>query len=689
MKSLTRLTQILAASIVASVIVVLECGGETGATTDGEKLVGQPVDIAPSAYQFRSDRKAEDNQPESWLALMHYANQPLNKPVDINAPAIKEALCGLLWEEIRPVQQLELTWATDAKQQPAPEELAVATLNNQGASSSWWNNLSAMKTAIKPAVSRDGKTYVYRLGMDTCGIVVSIPGQRASDFAVPTVRVLVAVTWKQMDVEIEWGFDPATAKKAYSGRVETYDGRVAALRPLDGDRSTTTVGVNSWRSLGKESLRRGVKFRLFYIGTSKWRPVQPFTSQRDDVARTIVTLWTQAGNFSFLASDLENGPILAPEYGFFVRRTSALPTPPTKSPPELRIPLATKMNSIAGSTELLGWGSDSTPWFGGNPLDNPVTVQGIVVPARRLALHPGPADAVVVGWRSPIQGAVKIKAGVAHGQRGGNGIEWWIAHEAKADRKNLAHGTTDGSDAQAIPTATDSTIVGEATVEPGDQVSLVVGPKGPHQCDTTIIELIISEVGGRGRVWNLTRDVVNTLHAGNPHADGQGNSDVWQFYSEKIAAIPPLLPVTLNSQAGSAREFIQELRARQLCTIRQRTRAHEEQTWEGAVTAMRGSNLPPHPQPPVGSEPFMQVEVPSERLTAQWNLGAWHLLRHCEKNPTTGRLWFNDYPYGILGAETYLVLAALDLMGAHTAAADGFDQWVSLPLDPNSTGHHS
>ena len=67
---------------------------------------------------------------------------------------------------------------------------------------------------------------------------------------------------------------------------------------------------------------RGVKFSLLYMGTSKWRQVQPFTSQRDDVARTIVTLWTKAGNFSFLAADLENGPILAPEYGFFVRRTS-------------------------------------------------------------------------------------------------------------------------------------------------------------------------------------------------------------------------------------------------------------------------------------------------------------------------------------------------------------------------------
>ena len=84
----------------------------------------------------------------------------------------------------------------------------------------------------------------------------------------------------------------------------------------------------------------------------------------------------------------------------------------------------------------------------------------------------------------------------------------------------------------------------------------------------------------------------------------------------------------------------------------------------------------------------MQVQVPLERLTAQWNLGAWHLVRQCAKNPVNGRLWFNDYPYGILAAETYMILAALDLMGSHKAAEDGFDQWVSLPMDPNSNGHH-
>ena len=204
--------------------------------------------------------------------------------------------------------------------------------------------------------------------------------------------------------------------------------------------------------------------------------------------------------------------------------------------------------------------------------------------------------------------------------------------------------------------------------------------------------MAIVEIDGLGRTWNLTQDVVNTLHAGNPHADGQNHAEVWHFYSERSNVLPPLLPaqppLELASQAGSAQEFMQELQTRKLTTIRQQIRTHKEQTWQGAVTAMRGGNLPPHPTPPPGSEPAMQVQVPCARLTAQWNLGAWHLVRHAQTHPQTGRLWFNDYPYGILGAETYMILAALDLMGSHKAAEDGFDQWVSLPMDPDSTGHH-
>jgi hypothetical protein len=260
-----------------------------------------------------------------------------------------------------------------------------------------------------------------------------------------------------------------------------------------------------------------------------------------------------------------------------------------------------------------------------------------------------------------------------------------VVHSTKTGRKTLVLGSTNGTGSQTIPAEAAAAKLSEVAVEPGDMLSLVVGPKGSHQCDTTTITLVITEVGGQGRVWNLTDDVVKTLHAGNPHADGQGNAAVWHFYAEKPVVLSEP-PFSLASNATSVAEFIKELKAKNLSTIRQKTRAHKEQTWEGAVTAMRGSNLPAHPKPPAGAEPVMQVQVPSERLTAQWNLGAWHLLRHCEKNPKNGRLWFNDFPYGILGAETYMVLVALDKMGSHQAAEDGLEQWTSLPMDPSSAG---
>jgi hypothetical protein len=670
----------------ATIIVCLATAAALAAETrdDLDRQVGQSVDIASSAYQYRADRNGEQNQPESWFALMRYANQPLNKPADVNAPAIKRALCALLWEEIRPIKTLELTWPAGSKHRPAADELVVTALMNQGSASSWWNNLAAVKQTMKPTVSADGTTYTYDLGKDTCGIVVSVAAEKlAADFDVPTVRVLAPDTWKKMDVEIEWAFDPATAAKDYSGKIETYDGIASGVRPLDGDSATAPVDASSWRSAEKSSTRRGVKFSLLYRGTSKWRRVYPYTTQPDDVARTIVTVWTKAGNFSFLAADLDNGPIFAPEYGFFVRRASAA-TPPENQ----HVPLALldrKFDAIAGSPDLMGWGSASTPWFGGNLTEKEVSALGITIAPGKLAMHPGPDHNVVLGWRSPIQGKVKVRASVAHAQAGGDGIEWSIVRQSKDHRKSLMRGTTNGSGVYPIPA--DDAALSDIAVEPSDSIALSVGPKGSHTCDTTMVDLTIVEQGGQQRVWNATADIAKTVQAGNPHADGRGNANVWQFYTENETGISQP-PIALASNATTAAEFVKELKAKNLRTIRQQTRAHDEQTWEGAVTAMRGPNLPPHPKPPTGQEPAMQVKVPSERLTAQWNLGAWHLLRHCEKNPKNGRLWFNDYPYGILAAETYMVLAALDMMGAHKPVEDGLDQWTSLPMDPDSKGHN-
>ncbi len=317
------------ASVTAAATIALLIAFTATSTALGQESaalnssVGQPVDIARSAYQYRGDGEADQNPPESWLALLHYANLPLNKPVDANNPAIKRVLCGLLWEEIRPVWRLELSWPADARHRPSPEQLSITTLTRQGNSSSWWNNTGTQLFAGKPQVAADGLSCTYDLNADTCGIVVVVGGGKdASQFDAPTVRVLVHDVWKKMNVEVEWAYDKAKAASDYSGHADAYDGRLADFRPIDGDNSTKIPGEQKWKSMGTTSTRRGIRFSVLYMGTSHWRKTLPFTSQRDDVARTIVTIWTKSGSVSFLASDLENGPILAPEYGFFVRRTS-------------------------------------------------------------------------------------------------------------------------------------------------------------------------------------------------------------------------------------------------------------------------------------------------------------------------------------------------------------------------------
>jgi len=663
---------------------------------DIDTSVGQPAEITSSAYQYRADRKPEENLPESWIGLMKFANLPFDKPVDVNAPALKKVLCGLLWEEVRRVRRVALTWNGEAQRKPKPDEVVVAYFDAEakgtwGTIPTWWNT-AVIREADKPEISADGRTYTFNIPVDTFGLVVRVRGpQDAAAYEVPTVQAFTPDLWKRMDLEIEWGFDKANAAADYSGRIEAYDGIVDRVRPLAGDAGTIMKGPDQWQSAPILDGRRGVSLRLLYMGTSNVRKLWPYNAELEDVARTVVTVWTSAGNFSFLASDLEQGPILAPEYGFFVRastkpQTAQGPLTPTKQT------LSEQVDSLPGVPKVRGWALNGMPWFGVNSAPEPGSAGSLTVPARGVALHPAPDRDVAVGWCSPIAGRVSVTGKVAMGDsKGGNGIEWSVAQEGKAKWQVLARGSIDTGGAQAIPADADAKKLDEVAVEAGETLSLVVGAKaGNHSGDTTIIEWQIAEVGGQGRVWNLTKDVVDSVHAGNPHADASGTAGVWHFDAFTAPSEPPFrlesnartaqqFMKELASRATTARQFIQELTARNLNTVRQRVRQNPEQTWDGAVGAMfPGKTLPAIPKPELATP--MEIEVPCAKLSAQWNLGAWHLVRHAVKNDK-GQLRFNDYPYGILAAETYLVLHALDLMGMHREAADGLDQWLSLPLE--------
>jgi hypothetical protein len=357
--------------------------------------------------------------------------------------------------------------------------------------------------------------------------------------------------------------------------------------------------------------------------------------------------------------------------------------------------LGEKVNALPGVPKVRGWAIHGMPWFGVNPASEAGSAGTLTVPARSVALHPAPDRDVAVGWRSPIRGRVRVDGRVAMGDaQGGNGVAWSLVREDRTNTQTLVGGTVNTGGAQALSYAGANRLA-EVAVEPGDVLSLIVGARdGNHSCDTTIIALRLAEVGGQRRVWDLAQDVVDSVQAGNPHADALGHADVWHFYAmaatQSASPAPSEPPFSLASNARTAREFVKELAARGRKTIRQRVREHPEQTWQDAVAALRpGEALPPHPGP--AFEPAMQVEVPDARLTAQWKLGAWHILRRSVKEPD-GHWRFNDYPFGILASETYMILRALDLQGLHAEAADGLDQWLRLPTEPRvvpgSGGHH-
>lgn len=643
-------------------------------TGDLAPRVGQRADIAPSAYVFRSDRRPEENPPET---------------VFLFEGALKHAragvICGLLWEEPRPVERVELSWPKDARAVPRPEDMVVRWLPH-GDSSSWWSRRGgAAKEVENPDVSADGRTYVHTVdalrpetAMDNLVVALrdgaSLP---AGPCPAPKVRVITAEPWKMAEVEIEWGFQAGAEKLAFDGSIEVYNGVLGTPKPLAEDAGMTVTSDCAWQSKQAGSARRGIRVALLYLGTTLNTSVWPQQARLENANRTIVTVRTESGSFSFLPADLETGPILAPEYGFFVRllqrrQAAATVAREVAAPRDL---LSDKVDAIAGGPGVRGWGSNDTPWFGANPAREPVTVSTFTLPPRCVAMHPGPTRAIAAGWRSLIQGRVGIRAKVAGADtKGGNGIEWWITRDSKAGAQVLASGAIERGGAQSIPAAADAARLADLPVDPGDLVSLVVGPKGDHACDTTVVELAITETGGKTRTWDLTDDVLDSVQAANPHADALGNPAVWHFYVREGRVEPEPVPVVVPSRATSAREFEKELAARNLKTVRQRVRAHEEQTWEGAMRAMYpGGDWPPYPRPEL--EPAAQIEVPDGRLTDAWRSGAWHLLRVLKKNPQ-GRYIMRDYPYDALAHESFMIIRALDLQGMHQAARDGLARWL-------------
>jgi len=310
-----------------------------------DRMAGQPVDISPWTYAWRSDRALQDKPeayfiprrleridtvyrtafsklPEQELKSLYYDQPDLLKPLPPKPKGQLQA--GLLWTGGVVDYQVELDWPANAGEIPAPETVEVRVYPT-----SWgWFGWTVDKVLSNPQISADRRTWLYRsepgLKMDyaysrrvdaaTEMVAVFYEGNKAGvKSAIPNIRLTGASLgkWKRMDVEIEWGFQLGTEKLDFAGRLETHVAMTGPAAPLSQENGTKVTGGNKWQSRAAANGRRGIVLPVLYAPGSR-----PGLDSR-------ITVWTKTKGFTFRISDLDKGSILMPEHGVFVTKAGS------------------------------------------------------------------------------------------------------------------------------------------------------------------------------------------------------------------------------------------------------------------------------------------------------------------------------------------------------------------------------
>ena len=137
---------------------------------DLDKLVGQPVDVAPWAYAWRADRAVQE-KPEAWfiprrLERLDKVYRPVVKTPEFNrerktefpmlAPPKGGLMSALLWLAPVKSQRIELNWPTGS---PVPP-IDALEVRVYPAAIGWFGFVSDQALA-PPQVSVDGRTLTY------------------------------------------------------------------------------------------------------------------------------------------------------------------------------------------------------------------------------------------------------------------------------------------------------------------------------------------------------------------------------------------------------------------------------------------------------------------------------------------------------------------------------------------------
>ena len=266
-----------------------------------------------------------------------------------------DVLAGVMWEEHRPVRRIEIQFAEEAPE-PAQLSLEVTTstpTEKQNNRPTWWTRGYEVFPGDGTRTA-DGRRMVYessrevivqrlnkypegfRYEADPKGLIFvdKVRLRYLGSGKPPTVvalRVFGISTVVPLRVEVEWGFQPGQPARRFDGGIEVYNGCLGALESLSASSGVVITGADAWRSEPASRGRQGIQAEISYVPDDaqevRFRPSIDLPTGSSGLLtyhpnRTVVTLRTAAGSFSFAPRDLEAGePILVPSLGFFVSKS--------------------------------------------------------------------------------------------------------------------------------------------------------------------------------------------------------------------------------------------------------------------------------------------------------------------------------------------------------------------------------
>jgi hypothetical protein len=208
--------------------------------------------------------------------------------------------------------------------------------------------------------------------------------------------------------------------------------------------------------------------------------------------------------------------------------------------------LSKVVDNLLGNAGLRAWKLEpDTPSAVANASDSEAAFLNIRMPPRSFAIHPSPSAGVAVQWRAGRAGRFRVTGHVADADAScGNGIDWNISTRHGRGEIQIAAGTIDNGGRQEFATAKDAAQLAELSLAAGDSLQLAVLPRGEHVCDTTLVDLVVTDLETH-REWNLSKEIAGgppAAEPANPHQDAFGNAGVWRFLDLAGASgTPPIV----------------------------------------------------------------------------------------------------------------------------------------------------